>query len=121
MAQLPRSSRAGTSQDPEPQSFGTEFKLSQACTLNKLWFYSPPSVTQLPTACRIYEISTQAIVAGTDSESPTWSGAAGSGWVACDYLYRRDEHEATIYYSGEVFGRKSATSRYSRRSKPLNR
>jgi hypothetical protein len=95
------------SDDPEPQSFGTDFKLSAACTLNKLWFYSPSGVTQLPTACRIYEISSQTIVAGTDNESPAWSGAAGSGWVACDYTgvtLPAGDYKATIYYGGsELF------------------
>jgi Concanavalin A-like lectin/glucanases superfamily/Domain of unknown function (DUF4082) len=92
------------SQDPEPQSFGTEFKLSAACTLNKLWFYSPPTVTQLPTACAIYEISSQTIVSGTSNGSPTWSGAAGSGWVSCDYTgvtLPAGDYKATIYYSGD--------------------
>ena len=30
-------------------------------------------------------MNTQALVAGTDNPSPSWSGAAGSGWVSCSY------------------------------------
>ncbi len=92
------------SQDPEPQSFGTQFKLSAACTLNKLWFYSPPTVTQLPTACAIWEISTQSMISDTYNMSPSWSGAAGSGWVASDYTgitLPAGDYKATVYYSGD--------------------
>jgi hypothetical protein len=64
---------------------GTEFTLSQNCTLNNLWFYSPATVTQLPTQCAIWNVNTQAIVAGTLQTSPSWSGAAGAGWVYVPY------------------------------------
>jgi len=63
----------------------TEFSLSQACTLNNIWFYSPPTVSQLPTQCAIWQVSTQAMVPGTLKTSPGWSGAAGSGWVSASY------------------------------------
>jgi hypothetical protein len=66
-------------------SLGTEFTLSEACTLNNIWFYSPPTATQLPTQCAIWNVSTQTMVSGTLSTSPSWSGAAGSGWVSCSY------------------------------------
>jgi hypothetical protein len=66
-------------------TLGTEFSLSEACTLDRIWFYSPSGVTQLPTACGIWDVSTASLVAGTDNTSPSWSGEAGSGWVYCDY------------------------------------
>jgi len=74
---------------PDTPSFnwtlGTEFTLSQACTVNNIWFYSPSGTGQLPTECGIWDASTQTLVAGTHNSSPSWSGAAGSGWVACRY------------------------------------
>jgi hypothetical protein len=66
-------------------TLATEFKLSAACTLDNIWFYSPPGASQLPTACGIWKVSSQALVSGTEKTSPAWSGGAGSGWVACSY------------------------------------
>ncbi len=75
------------------QSMGTEFWLSQACTLNNIWLWSPPKsasalstpgVSALPDECAIFDVSTQAMVAGTQKSS-SWSGSPGSGWVACGY------------------------------------
>jgi Domain of unknown function (DUF4082) len=66
-------------------TLGTEFTLSQSCTLNKIWFYSPSGVTQLPTECGIWLVSGQTLVSGTHVSSPSWSGSAGSGWVSCSY------------------------------------
>jgi hypothetical protein len=66
-------------------TLGTEFWLSQPCKLNKIWFYSPPGVTQLPTECGIWSVATQTLIPGTDNASPAWSGAAGSGWISCPY------------------------------------
>ena len=66
-------------------TLGCEFTLSQACTLNAIAYYSPPTVTQLPTECGIYLVSNQSLVAGTHLTSPSWSGAAGSGWVTVSY------------------------------------
>jgi hypothetical protein len=59
----------------------TEFHLSQPCTVSNIWYYSPSGTAQLATACDIWSIDSQSSVAGT--ASPSWSGAAGSGWVSC--------------------------------------
>lgn len=64
---------------------GIEFTLSEACTLDNIWFYSPPGVSQLPTQCAIWDVASMSMVAGTLNTSPAWSGAAGSGWVSCAY------------------------------------
>ena len=66
-------------------TLATEFKLSAACTLNNIWFYSPPGATQRPSACGIWQVSSQTLVSGTEETAPNWSGAAGSGWMACPY------------------------------------
>ena len=62
-----------------------EFWLSQSCTLNNIWFFSPTGAHQLPQRCAIWDIATQTEVAGTDNSNPSWSSPAGSGWVACSY------------------------------------
>jgi hypothetical protein len=66
-------------------TLGTEFTLSQACTLDEILYYSPPGVTQLATSCGIFNVLTQTLVPGTFNSSPSWSGVAGSGWVSCSY------------------------------------
>jgi len=82
---------------------GTEFLLSGPCTLDNIWFYSPPGAGVLPSRTAIWDVSTKAVVAGTDNTSPTWSGAAGSGWVACPYngvTLPRGDYKTTVYYGG---------------------
>ena len=66
-------------------TLGTEFQLSQSCTLDNIWFYSPSGTAELPTECGIWDVSSQTLVSGTHNTSPSWSGAAGSGWVSCSY------------------------------------
>jgi hypothetical protein len=61
-------------------TLGMEFSLSSAATINNVWFYSPPGVTQLPTEIGVYDVATSALVAS--DTSPSWSGAAGSGWIS---------------------------------------
>ena len=78
---------ATSNDDNLAQTFGTEFVLSEACTVNNIWFYSPPTVSPpaLPTICAIWNVKTQQVVSGTQNSAPSWSGTAGSGWVACEY------------------------------------
>ena len=57
----------------------TEFTLTEACTLDHIGYYSPPTAVQLATQCAIWDVTTQAMVPGTLKTSPGWSGAAGSG------------------------------------------
>ena len=66
-------------------TLATEFKLSAACTLDSIWFYSPAGASQLPTSCGIWQVSTKSLVSGTENTTPAWSGPAGAGWVSCPY------------------------------------
>lgn len=83
--------KSGTSQQTVPDSavnyvLGTEFHLSAACTLNKIWYYSPSGTVQLATSARVWSI--QGPNAGTSvaaNITPSWSGAAGSGWISCSF------------------------------------
>ncbi len=61
---------------------GLHFTVSSPSKLDGIWHYSPGTSTQLPTSIGLY--TTQASPAtGTlvTSNTATWSGAAGSGWV----------------------------------------
>ena len=94
-----------TNGDYLEQTFGTEFLLSEPCTLNNIWFYSSPSVSPaaLPTRCAIWNVKTQQVVSGTDNSSPSWSGTAGSGWVSCAYSgvgLPAGDYKATVYTPG---------------------
>lgn len=74
--------------DSSTATLGMQFTLAQNATLTGIWFYSPPGATALPTACAIYlktGAGTGSIVSGSQINSPSWSGAAGSGWVKASY------------------------------------
>jgi hypothetical protein len=66
-----------------------------------------PSAVALPTLCGIFNVATQQVVAGTLQGSPSgaasWSGVAGSGWVACSYsgvVLPAGDYKACVYTSG---------------------
>jgi hypothetical protein len=84
-------------------TLATEFRLSASCTLDKIWFFSPTNAQALPTQCAIWSVGTQAVVSGTDNTAPTWSGAAGSGWVSCSYsgvTLAAGDYKVAVYYGG---------------------
>jgi hypothetical protein len=90
--------------DTEAQTMGTQFSLSQACTLDNVWFYSPSFAQDLPASTQIWNASTQALVSGTNLTA-SWSGAVASGWVANSYsgqniILPAGNYIATIYYGG---------------------
>ena len=67
-----------------PAEAGNWFQLSENASLTGIWFYSGATSTQLPTHCEIWTEG-GSIVSGTQNASPSWSGAAGSGWIECSY------------------------------------
>ena len=91
-------------------TFGTEFVLSSNQGLYGIWFYSTPGVTVLPSACVIWGVVSQAKVTGTENLSPTWSGAAGSGWVQCAYtgevvLTASTRYRVSVYHDASALWR----------------
>ena len=66
-------------------TLGTEFILSEPCTLNQIRFYSPSDTQALPTRCAIWDVNTQTVVPGTDNTNPSWlledgsAASAGAG------------------------------------------
>jgi len=84
--------------------------VSQACTLQRLWFFSPPAgAFYLPTRCAVWVESSQTVLAGSDNLSPVWktatgaTAAPGDGWVYCDYSRSGQVLAANVVYRPAVF------------------
>lgn len=72
-----------------PYIYGVEIDLSQACTLNKVWFYSGSGSFSLPTSADVWSVNAGGVT-GTNAATnaaPAWklpngsAAAAGGGWV----------------------------------------
>lgn len=85
-------------------TLGVQFSVSQSCTLTGIWFFSGAAATSLPTACCLWNASTGTQIAGTLNSSPSWSGAAGSGWVKCTYsgptLSTGINYVSSVFFNG---------------------
>ena len=64
---------------------GVIFTLSEPASLTGIWFYSASTAGDLPGKCGIFDMTTTTFASGTENTSPSWSGAAGAGWVKCSY------------------------------------
>jgi uncharacterized protein DUF4082 len=65
--------------DTNPYTLGIQFSVSQAATLTGIWFYSHGAgATVLPQVIALFAVSGGALI---HSETASWSGAAGAGWV----------------------------------------
>lgn len=88
--------------DDGPLTLGIQFSVSQPCTLNALWFSSPAGSTALPGTIALYTVTGGTLV---HSETASWSGAAGSGWVRAPFTSRPSlspgvNYVAAVFYSG---------------------
>jgi len=98
----------GLSIDTGTQTMGTQSSLSEPCTLDNVWLYSPAGVSGLPASTQIWDANTQALVPGTNLAA-SWSGASGSGWIANPYagagiVLPAGNYIATVYNdSGQEF------------------
>lgn len=66
-------------------TLGLWFTLSEPCTLDAVRYFSPPGAAGLATEIAVWDPGTREIISGTHNTSPSWSGAAGSGWVQAGY------------------------------------
>lgn len=93
-------------------SVATEIRLSQACTLNRIWYYSPSGSASLATSARVWRVT--GVNSGTSvaaTASPSWSGAAGSGWVSCSFTgvtLQPGTYKVSVYNSAGGSGAWSA-------------
>ena len=89
--------------DSNGYTIATEFTLSQACRLNAIWWYSPAGAADLPSRVLIWNVNTQLAVAGTDNTSPSWSGAAGAGWIKVPYdgsiILPAGDYKASVFHA----------------------
>ena len=88
-------------------TLGTLFSSAQSGALTGIWVYSPSGVTVTPAACAIYDVVSTTAVSGTLNSSPSWSGAAGSGWIKCSYngsvtLNASQAYAVAVYYNATV-------------------
>jgi Domain of unknown function (DUF4082) len=64
-------------------TMGVQFSVSvSGATLTGMWFNSPTGAASLPSTIALFAVSGATLV---HSETPTWSGAAGSGWVRSSF------------------------------------
>jgi hypothetical protein len=96
---------------------GTEVHLSQPCTLNKVWYYSQSGAANLATRASVWSASSGLEVAVI--ASPSWSGAAGSGWISASFAggttLPAGSYIVSVYNSNGTVGSwapKDATTNY---------
>lgn len=96
-------------------TLGKQFSVSVPCAVNNIWFYSPATVTQLPTQIGVYQVSGQTLI-GSNS-SPSWSGAAGSGWVSAALsgvaLSAGVNYKAVVFQGANVIWNAAIANYYS--------
>lgn len=67
----------GASPSGALNTLGLDISVSVACTCNGLWYYSPDA-SGLPGTIALWQVAGATLI---DSQTPSWSGGAGSGWV----------------------------------------
>lgn len=94
--------------DNEPYTMGVQFSVTVAGTLTAIWWYSAATATVLPQTIALY-LTTGTLVT---SQSATWSGAAGSGWVRAPFTSPPSLSTSTNY-KGCILMSTAATKFYS--------
>lgn len=99
----------------------TEFHLSQPCTVGQIGYFSPAGTAQLATRASIWSV-TGGGTTGTEVvavASPSWSGAAASGWVYCNTgsstVLPAGKYKVSVYNSAatpDQWSIKDATTNY---------
>lgn len=85
---------AGAVADNAAYAFGVEFSVDTPLPLSAIWWYSPPTAQELPETIALFAVSGQSLL---HSESASWSGAAGSGWVRAAFTSPPALAQATAY------------------------
>lgn len=89
--------------DPTDYTMGVQWDVTlsagQTAVLSGIRFFSPPTAAVLPVTIALWAVSGQSLV---HSESASWSGAAGSGWVTATFTAPPSLTSAT-QYKGSIF------------------
>ena len=91
---------AGYATTEDNGSYGLYFTVNANTTLVAIWFYSPATSTKLPTNTALYSTTSGSPGTGTlvaQNTTPSWSGAAGSGWV------RDNSFPSTAITAGTIY------------------
>lgn len=81
--------------DANPYTMGVQFSVTEAgCTLTAMWWFSPSGAGILPGTIALFAVSGASLV---HSESASWSGAAGSGWVRAPFASPPSLTPSTAY------------------------
>lgn len=62
-------------------TYGLQFSVSSAQTASGIWFYTPSGATALPDSIGIFDTNGSL----AQLQVPSWSGAAGTGWVLATF------------------------------------
>lgn len=62
-------------------TYGLQFSVSSAQTASGIWFYSPSGATVRPDVIGIFDSSGNLV----QWANPSWSGAAGTGWILATF------------------------------------
>jgi Domain of unknown function (DUF4082)/Glycosyl hydrolases family 16 len=97
-----QSGASGASANMNPFTLGVQFAVLAAVPLNAIWFFSGSGATELPQTIALFTVSGGTLV---HSETPSWSGAAGSGWVRAAFasppsLAYGTSYVAAVYADG---------------------
>lgn len=88
------------------------FKVTSNVTIHAIWYRSPQQSGALPTSVAVFQATTASapssggsLVSGT-SAPPTWSGAAGTGWVSTQMgdtvtLVPGNTYYVAVFYAGD--------------------
>ena len=108
----------GVSTVTDGYTMALQFSVTQACALDKIWFYSAPAMfsgaaaVAIPTRVTLWDTATQLPVAGGDINGVSWkkpdgtAGVAASGWVYADFsaagitLSAGHAYKASVWYAG---------------------
>ena len=91
-------------------TLGMQFSISRPLLYVGCWYYTPTfseiNNPGLANVCGLFDLDTQDVVAGSQDNSPAWSGEVGSGWVlatlAGGYPLLEPSHPYTpgVWYEG---------------------
>ncbi len=84
--------------DPTSYTMGVQFKVTTTGnTLTGIWFYSGSWAAALPNLIELWQSTGAGTGTKIHSETPSWSGAAGSGWVRAAFASPPALTSGTIY------------------------
>lgn len=109
-------SPASLSFDGATYTLALQFAVTTSdCLLTGIWWYSAPGANFLPSTIGLYQVSNFNLI---DSETASWAGSAGSGWVKASFtnpiaLTASTQYKACVFSGSSNTGNwYSATNHY---------